>query len=233
MLIIASQSYCHSSSESCPRRTRCMSTRASVQSMRMASCSAGISSEKTAAFLPARMAAFSMKFMPILVLPMDGRPATSTSSPGVQTGQHIVQLGIARGHAFDFAVVFNQQLDLFEGAEQNRLNGLKLFAALAHGDVVNRLFGGFQNVLRLLLRRRSIPSRCSPDAAISLRSVDFSSTIANVRLHVGRGGHRSAELDQIRRAAHRVQLAAAGQLLVQRDQIDCRATQLAMASMAE
>ena len=57
-----------------------MSTRASVQSMRMASCSAGISSEKTAAFFPARMAAFSMKFMPILVLPMDGRPATSTSS---------------------------------------------------------------------------------------------------------------------------------------------------------
>ena len=82
MLIIASQSFSHSSSSIWPRRTRCMSTRASVQSMRIASCSAGISSENTAAFLPARMAAFSIKFMPMLVLPIDGRPATSTSSPG-------------------------------------------------------------------------------------------------------------------------------------------------------
>ena len=63
MLIIASQSFSHSSSSIWPRRTRCISTRASVQSIRIASCSAGISSEKTAAFLPARMAAFSMKFI--------------------------------------------------------------------------------------------------------------------------------------------------------------------------
>ena len=51
MLIMASDSLTHSSSEIWPRRTFCMSTMASVQSMRMASCSAGISSENTAAFL--------------------------------------------------------------------------------------------------------------------------------------------------------------------------------------
>ena len=50
--------------------------------MRMTSCSAGISSEKTAHFAPPRIAALAMMFMPIEVLPIDGRAAISMNSPG-------------------------------------------------------------------------------------------------------------------------------------------------------
>ena len=43
----------------------------------------------------------------------------------MQAGEQIIQLGIPRGHAFDAAVVFEQLLDLFEGADPVSYTHLK------------------------------------------------------------------------------------------------------------
>ncbi|CFN68239.1 Uncharacterised protein [Bordetella pertussis] len=60
---------------------RCWSSMPTEPSIRMASCTAPISIEKTATGSPCSMATCSPMFIENEVLPMDGRPATMTRSP--------------------------------------------------------------------------------------------------------------------------------------------------------
>jgi hypothetical protein len=71
-----------SSRMSLPVRRRVPSTRASLPSMRWASCSLGISSENTATPLPDFTTALMATLSANEVLPMPGRPAMMIRSPG-------------------------------------------------------------------------------------------------------------------------------------------------------
>ena len=77
----ASASRSQSSSVKLPWRTDCMSTCASPQSMRLASCSRGISREKKATVLRATMAACCAMLSMKAVLPIEGRAPTRMNSP--------------------------------------------------------------------------------------------------------------------------------------------------------
>ena len=71
-----------SSGESAPVRRWLWLTRPSDEIMRRLSCSADISIEKIAVGTLRSMAAFSAMFTASVVLPIDGRPAMITRSPG-------------------------------------------------------------------------------------------------------------------------------------------------------
>ena len=137
----------------------------------------------------------------------------------VQAGEQIVQLRVAGGHAFDAAVVAHELLDLFKRGKQHRLYGLELFAALAHGDVVDQALGRFQYVARLKLLGVDL-AQYLLRGADELAQRGFFVHDAHVCLYVGGGGHRARKLDQVLRAAHHGKLAPAVELRVQGDQVD-------------
>ena len=71
-----------SSSPNIPVRRCDWSTRPSEEIILNASCSRDISIEKTAEGTPLPIAAFSAMFSASVVLPIEGRPATTIRSPG-------------------------------------------------------------------------------------------------------------------------------------------------------
>ena len=77
-----SHSFSQSSELSMPERTFCMLTPAREQSIRMAICSRGISSEKNATERFAFMQAWDAMLIARDVLPMDGRAPIRINSPG-------------------------------------------------------------------------------------------------------------------------------------------------------
>ena len=148
-----------------------------------------------------------------------GSPGHQDHLARMEAGQQLVQLGIAGLHAVHLAVVLHQQLDLLKGLEQHRLDRHQLLAALAHGDVVDQLLRFLQHLLRL-----PIPGVAGLGDLLGGRDQLAQRGLLvhdlDVRPGVDRRGHAAAQLDQIGRAAHRVQLAPPRQLLVQRDQVD-------------
>ena len=137
----------------------------------------------------------------------------------VQAGEHIVQFRIAGGHALDAAVVFDQFLDLLEGIEQHGLDGLKLLAALAHGDIVDGALGRLKDIARLLLAIvTQVDNALGGADELAQRRLFIDD--AYVGAHVGGGRHGARQADEILRPAHRLKLAAAVEFGVQRHQID-------------
>ena len=137
----------------------------------------------------------------------------------MQAREQVVQLRVARGDALDAPVVLHQLLDLFKRADQHRLDGLQLLAALAHCDVVDGLLGPLQDlrvflVAGIALLQDALRGGDQPaQRGLLVHDLD-------VGLHVGRGGHALAQLDQIGRAAHGIQTAPTGHFLVEGHQVD-------------
>ena len=136
----------------------------------------------------------------------------------MQARQHFIQLGIPGGHPLDAAVVLHQLLDLFKGADQHRLDGLQLLAALAHGDVVDGLFRALQDLLVLLLASIAVLEDLVGGGDQAAQGGLFIDD-AYVSLYIGGGGHLLGQLHQIGRAAHGVQLPPPGQLGVEGHQV--------------
>ena len=100
-------SFCQSSSLSAPVRILCWSSRPSDPSMRITSCVPLISMLNIAAGIFSTSATCSATFSANAVLPMLGRPATTTRSPGCKpevmrsrsvkpVGMPVTSLGLSR-----------------------------------------------------------------------------------------------------------------------------------------
>ena len=131
----------------------------------------------------------------------------------MQAGEHAVQVVQARGHARQTSLEAAEFLNLVKGGHQHLVEGYKRFGpGAAHHDVKDETLGIVQHVHELVglgvalpldgLRSRDEP----PQGGFLLHDLD-------VGAGVGGGGYEAHGLQQIGRAAHTVQRAAAGQLV--------------------
>ena len=129
MKIFASESWLvapvmrtQSSSEMRPLRMLLSGTPPTEDSMRVITCSDGISMLKMAT--EARMlgftAAYSAMFTASVVLPIEGRPATMTRSPGAQPAGELVELREAGRQAAQRIGIGVPLVDLVDEAGQQR-----------------------------------------------------------------------------------------------------------------
>ena len=138
----------------------------------------------------------------------------------VQTGQQVVQIDKARGHAVDAALERGELLDAQIGIGQH-VRDVRERGALvpAHDDIEDGLFRHAQNVadgIRLGIAGRGDVARSLDHAPERRLFIDN----LHIRARVDRRGHALGQLHQVAGAAHALERAPAGQLVVHRHQID-------------
>ena len=144
-----------------PVRTRARSTRAPrSSSMRSASCSFDISSEKTATPVPAWSAALAAMFRQKAVLPMLGPPGDDDEVGGLEPRRQPVEVGEARRDAGDRLLLLVQLLDDLEG-RVIRLSMRTNAGFTSRSEMSKmRLLGAVEQLLDVAATPRSRAWRC-------------------------------------------------------------------------
>ena len=154
-----------------------------------------------------------------LVLPIDGRAATITRSPGLQPGGHLVQFREARGHAGDQALVLLQLLDRLEAVAHEVGHRDEARPERGVGDLEDLPLRAVQQQLGILLAA----VRVAEDA---VRDEDqppprrLLLDDSRVLLDVGRTGHAVGQGGDVRRPADLVELPGPPQFLVEDHEVD-------------
>ena len=153
------------------------------------------------------------------VLPTDGRAAMMTRSPGLEARRHLVEIGEPRRHAGDELLALVRALDRREARVRQLAHRREPGPHAIFGNRENRLLGLVEDEVGLLLGlvggRKDLVGGEDQIAKRRLLAHD-----ARVVLDVGGMGQAVDERGNVGGAAYFVELSRAGELFLERDEVD-------------